>query len=147
MPQFGFDTLALLVVIGLAGPLLAAVPGLGIPMVVGELIAGIVVGRTGFNIVEPADPTLQLLAKAWSTADPDKFDAVNDTIRKMSYRGVNGFYRFDNPYQAPLHYPLETQKLEEGIAHLFFQVQGGQHRIISPDTLKEVAFKAPPWMK
>ncbi|MFN8228256.1 MAG: cation:proton antiporter [Mycobacterium sp.] len=62
MPQFGFDTLALLVVIGLAGPLLAAVPGLGIPMVVGELVAGIVVGRTGFNIVDPADPTLQLLA-------------------------------------------------------------------------------------
>ena len=91
--------------------------------------------------------TIQLLAKAWSTADPDKFDAVNDTIRKMTYRGVNGFYRFDNPYQAPLHYPLETQKLEDGIAHLFFQVQGGAHKIISPDTLKEVAFKAPPWMK
>ncbi len=91
--------------------------------------------------------TIQLLAKAWQTADPDKFDAVNDTIRKMTYRGVNGFYRFDNPYQAPLHYPLETQKLEEGVAHLFFQVQGGAHRIVSPDGLKEVAFKAPPWIK
>ena len=91
--------------------------------------------------------TVQLLAKAWASADPDQFTAVTDTIRKMTYRGVNGFYRFDNPYQAPLHYPLETQKLEEGIAHLFFQVQGGQHRIISPDVLKEVAFKAPPWMK
>ena len=91
--------------------------------------------------------TVKLLTEAWKKADPDKFDEVNDTLRKLTYRGVNGFYRFDNPYQAPLHYPLETQKLEEGVAHLFFQVQGGQHRIISPDVLKEVAFKAPPWMK
>ncbi|WP_088280858.1 ABC transporter substrate-binding protein [Ideonella sp. A 288] len=91
--------------------------------------------------------TVKLLAKAWGTAEPEKFEAVNDTIRKMTYRGVNGFYRFDNPLQAPLHYPLETTKLEEGVAHLFFQVQGGAHRIISPDTLKEVGFKGAPWMK
>jgi Kef-type K+ transport system membrane component KefB len=62
MPGFGFDTLALLVVIGTAGPLLAAVPRLGIPVVVGELVAGIVVGRTGFGIVDASDPTFTLLA-------------------------------------------------------------------------------------
>ena len=62
MPGFGFDTLALLAVIGMAGPLLAAVPRLGIPLVVGELIAGIVVGRTGFGIVDATDPTFTLLA-------------------------------------------------------------------------------------
>lgn len=62
MPGFGFDTLALLAVIGMAGPLLAAVPRLGIPVVVGELAAGIVVGRTGFGIVDAADPTFTLLA-------------------------------------------------------------------------------------
>jgi branched-chain amino acid transport system substrate-binding protein len=91
--------------------------------------------------------TVQLLAKAWAQAEPEKFDAVNDVIRKMTYRGVAGFYRFDNAQQAPLHYPLETPKLEEGIAHLFFQVQGGAHRIIAPDALKEVGFKSAPWMK
>lgn len=62
MSGFGFDTLALLAVIGMAGPLLAAVPRLGIPVVVGELVAGIVVGRTGFGIVDAADPTFTLLA-------------------------------------------------------------------------------------
>ena len=62
MSGFGFDTLALLAVIGMAGPLLAAVPRLGIPLVVGELIAGIVVGRTGFGIVDAANPTFTLLA-------------------------------------------------------------------------------------
>ena len=88
-----------------------------------------------------------LLAQVWKTHEPEKHKDVTDALRKSTYRGVNGFYQFNNPYQAPLHYPLETPKLEEGIAHLFFQVQGGAHRIISPDVLKEVAFKPTPWMK
>jgi Kef-type K+ transport system membrane component KefB len=62
MAAFGFHALALLAVIGLAGPLLAAVPRLGIPVIVGELAAGIVVGRSGFNIVDAGDPTFSLLA-------------------------------------------------------------------------------------
>jgi Kef-type K+ transport system membrane component KefB len=60
--DFGFDTLALLAVVGLAGPVLAAVPGLRVPVVVGELVAGIIVGRTGFGIVDDTDPTFRLLA-------------------------------------------------------------------------------------
>ena len=62
MSEFGFGTLALLVVVGLAGPLLARVPRLGIPVVIGELVAGIVIGRTGFDLIDPADPTFELLA-------------------------------------------------------------------------------------
>jgi branched-chain amino acid transport system substrate-binding protein len=90
--------------------------------------------------------TLKIPAQVWRKTEPENFDAVNDAIRKTTYRGVNGFYRFDNAYQAPLHYPLETAELDEGIAHLFFQVQGGAHRIISPDVLEEVAYKPAPWM-
>ncbi|OBH10721.1 cation:proton antiporter [Mycobacterium sp. E3247] len=62
MPGFGFHTLALLTAIGLAGPLLAALPRLRIPVVIGELIAGLVVGRTGLNVVDVTNPTFQLLA-------------------------------------------------------------------------------------
>lgn len=62
MDDFGFDTLALVAVIGLTGPALAAVPRLRIPVVIGELVAGIVVGRTGFGIVDHTDPTFTLLA-------------------------------------------------------------------------------------
>jgi Kef-type K+ transport system membrane component KefB len=62
MAAFGFDTLALVAVIGMAGPLLAAVPGLRVPVVVGELLAGLIVGRTGFGIVDAANPTFTLLA-------------------------------------------------------------------------------------
>ncbi len=62
MSGFGFQTLALLVAIGLAGPLLSAVPGLRIPVIIGELVVGLVIGRTGFGIVDPGDPTFTLLA-------------------------------------------------------------------------------------
>jgi Kef-type K+ transport system membrane component KefB len=59
---FGFPTLALLTAVGFAGPLLAALPRLRIPVIVGELIAGLVVGKTGFGVVDATNPTLQLLA-------------------------------------------------------------------------------------
>ena len=62
MSDFGFPTLALVVAVGLAGPVLAAVPRLGIPLVVGELSAGIVVGRTGFDVVDTTNPTFAFLA-------------------------------------------------------------------------------------
>lgn len=62
MTGFRFDTLALLAIIGLAGPALAAIPRLRLPVVVGELVAGIVIGRTGFGIVDDTDATFKLLA-------------------------------------------------------------------------------------
>lgn len=62
MAGFGFPTLALITVIGLTGPALAAVPQLRVPVVIGELTAGIVFGRTGFGIIDHSDPTFTLLA-------------------------------------------------------------------------------------
>lgn len=62
MAGFGFDTLALVAVIGLTGPALAAVPRLRIPVVIGELIVGIVLGGSGFGVVDHTDPTFTLLA-------------------------------------------------------------------------------------
>jgi Kef-type K+ transport system membrane component KefB len=62
MSTFGFHILALLTAIGFAGPLLASVPRLRIPVIIGELAAGLVVGKTGFGIIDDTNPTLQLLA-------------------------------------------------------------------------------------
>jgi len=62
MTGFGLQTLAVLAVVGLAGPLLAMVPRLRIPVVIGEIAAGLLVGKTGFGIVDPTDPTFALLA-------------------------------------------------------------------------------------
>jgi Kef-type K+ transport system membrane component KefB len=59
---FGYDTLALLTAVGFAGPLLAAVPRLRIPVTIGELLVGLVIGKTGFGLVDDANPTLQFFA-------------------------------------------------------------------------------------
>ncbi|MDH6196467.1 Kef-type K+ transport system membrane component KefB [Mycobacterium frederiksbergense] len=62
MADFGFDTLALIAVIGLTGPALAALPRLRVPVIIGELVAGIVFGRTGLGLIDHTDPTFTLLA-------------------------------------------------------------------------------------
>ncbi len=62
MHGFGFHTLALLAVVGFAGPLLASLPRLRIPVVIGELAAGLVVGKSGFDVVDVTDTSFQLFA-------------------------------------------------------------------------------------
>ena len=90
--------------------------------------------------------TVKILAQAWETAgDPDDFDAVGDAIREIEYRGVNGFYRFDPETNSGISYPNMTDDPEAGQAHLFFQVQDNEHRIIAPSPYAEVDFVAPPW--
>lgn len=61
MTGFGFGALALVVAAGLAGPLLAAVPMLSIPVVVGELLAGLLLGRTGLGVLDPTDHAFAFL--------------------------------------------------------------------------------------
>jgi len=58
----GFGTLAIIAAAGLIGPLLALRSGWNIPVVLGELAAGLVLGSTGFGWLDAADPTLTFLA-------------------------------------------------------------------------------------
>ncbi len=58
------SALAVVLAVGLAGPLLASVDRWGIPVVVGEILLGVVVGRTGFGWVHPDEQILQFLAIA-----------------------------------------------------------------------------------
>ncbi len=57
-----FLALALIAVVALAGPLLALPRRWHLPIMLGELLAGIVIGRTGLAVVDAADPTFTLLA-------------------------------------------------------------------------------------
>jgi Kef-type K+ transport system membrane component KefB len=57
-----FAQLTILVLAGLAGPLLAFGRRGLIPVVIGELIAGFVLGRTGFGVVESASQPLPVLS-------------------------------------------------------------------------------------
>ena len=56
-----FGVLALIVLAGLAGPLLGAGRNAFVPVVIGEILAGVIVGRTGLDAVDPTDPTAQFL--------------------------------------------------------------------------------------
>ncbi|MCX4096428.1 cation:proton antiporter [Nocardia sp. alder85J] len=57
-----FSTLALVLVLGLAGPALAWRANWHVPVIVGELLAGIVFGATGFGVLHPDDPVFAFLA-------------------------------------------------------------------------------------
>ena len=56
-----FESLLVIILAGLAGPLLAAGPRPIVPAVVGELVAGIILGRTGAGIIDPSTPTNSFL--------------------------------------------------------------------------------------
>lgn len=57
-----FGTLALICVAGLAGPLLALRSSWPVPVVVGELLAGLLLGPTLFDRLHSSDPTFTVLA-------------------------------------------------------------------------------------
>lgn len=57
-----FGVLALVVLAGLAGPLVAAGRSGFVPVVVGELAAGVLIGRSGGRWLDPSQPTLSFLA-------------------------------------------------------------------------------------
>ncbi len=58
-----FGTLALIGLCGFAGPLLSAAGRGAVPVVVGELLAGIVLGRTGLRAIDTGNATLSFLAE------------------------------------------------------------------------------------
>ena len=58
-----FTTLAVIGAVALIGPLLSLPRWLLMPVVVGELVGGIVLGRTGFGVIDANDPTLSFIAQ------------------------------------------------------------------------------------
>jgi Kef-type K+ transport system membrane component KefB len=57
-----FGILTLIVACGLVGPLLSGATRLAVPVVVGEIAAGVLVGRTGLADIDTADPTVVFLS-------------------------------------------------------------------------------------
>ena len=57
-----FATLAVIALVAVLGPLLALPRGAHVPMVVGELLAGILLGPTVFGYLDATDPTFEFLA-------------------------------------------------------------------------------------
>jgi len=57
-----FDTLALIGLCGLAGPLLSAAGHGAVPVVIGEILAGVLVGRTGLDAFDTTNTTISFLS-------------------------------------------------------------------------------------
>ncbi|WP_167478799.1 cation:proton antiporter [Nocardia arthritidis] len=57
-----FSTLALVVALGLFGPILALRKAWHIPVILGELVVGIIFGTTGFGVLHYSDPIFTFLA-------------------------------------------------------------------------------------
>jgi Kef-type K+ transport system membrane component KefB len=60
----GLGDLALIVAAGLVGPLLAASRRTFVPVVVGEILAGVVLGRSWLGVIDADNATLSFLAEA-----------------------------------------------------------------------------------
>jgi Kef-type K+ transport system membrane component KefB len=56
-----FETLLVIVLAGLAGPLLSVSGRRFVPVVIGEILAGVLVGRTGLGLVDPSNATVAFL--------------------------------------------------------------------------------------
>ncbi len=57
-----YTPLALVVLAGLLGPLLAAGKRFRVPVLVGELVGGIILGRTGLHLVDPGAQPFPIFA-------------------------------------------------------------------------------------
>ncbi|MFN8186005.1 MAG: ABC transporter substrate-binding protein [Gaiellales bacterium] len=106
---------------------------------------GVPPGRSHAGI---AYDRVNILATAWARAgNPRAFGKVADEIRTVVHRGVNGAYALDNPGQCGLAYPDVTLDPSVGQAHLVYQIQRGQHRILYPEPYDDGAFEPPPWLR
>ena len=91
---------------------------------------------------------VNILASAWTRTDnPRAFHKVVPEIRAVIHRGVNGAYSLDNPGQVAEAYPDTSQDPSIAQAHLIFQIQNGQQRILSPSPYGECAFQMPAWLR
>ena len=102
--------------------------------------------RPGRSHAGIAYDEVHLLAQAWATVDnPRDFRSVAQRLRAAPFRGVNGAYFLDNERQSALAFPDMTNDPSLSQAHLVFQVQGGEHRIVAPEPYVEARFEDPPW--
>ncbi|MFL6154650.1 MAG: cation:proton antiporter [Marmoricola sp.] len=91
-----FTELSVVCLVALAGPLLALPRAWHLPVVLGELVAGVVLGRTGFGYLHPGDQTFTFLANAGfalvmfvaGTHVPIRDSALRPALRAGALRAV-----------------------------------------------------------
>lgn len=90
---------------------------------------------------------VQLIAQAWRLAEnPRDRDAVTKELRRIVYRGVNGAYYFGDTSQTAQTYAGTGSDPSLSLAHLIFQIQRGQQRILSPHPYTDGDFVPQSWL-
>ena len=89
---------------------------------------------------------LRALKLKSATTDTPVSSIVNDALRKIIWRGVNGGYYMEKNFG--LSFPAETPDMSLSQAHLFFQIQNGETgTIIAPAPFTNGEYAPAPWQK
>lgn len=80
------------------------------------------------------------------TGDPVDFEGVNENIKRMSYRGVSGTYRYKPGELTAIPYPDEVSDPSLGMPHLTFQIQDQEQVLIDPFPYEQGEFQLPEWL-
>ncbi len=86
---------------------------------------------------------VQMLKAAWTAVDPSDAKGVVAHLKANPHDGTTGHIDFKD-VEAPV-YPDNVDSPDQGVTHLFFQVQDGKHVIVGPDEYKEADYVLPPW--
>jgi Kef-type K+ transport system membrane component KefB len=140
-----FTSLALLVLAGLAGPLLAAGRRALVPVLVGELVAGALVGRTGLHWIDPAAqpfPAFSALgfAMLMLTAG-NEVDVTSAGLRQGAIRAALALV-VALAASVPLGVAIATA-LRTGPAALFVVLLAGSSAAVAFPTIQERRLAGP----
>jgi len=100
----------------------------------------------GWSQAGAAFDQVKLMAAAWASTGTSAPSEVLTYLRSTVFRGVNGVYYLGAPGQSALSYPDVTPDPSLGQAHMVFQVQNGESRVLGPSPYGDItAFRTPPW--
>lgn len=89
------------------------------------------------------------LINTWATAvllngDANDYEGVASATEGVVHRGITGGISFED--HTGLQYPDQTQDPSLGQSMIIVQIQGGQHKVISPEPYTDGEFQVPPWV-
>lgn len=78
------------------------------------------------------------------TGDANDYKGVASATEGVVHRGITGGISFVD--HTGLQYPDQTQDPTLGQSMIIVQIQGGQHKVISPEPYADGEFQVPPWV-
>jgi branched-chain amino acid transport system substrate-binding protein len=92
------------------------------------------------------DAVMLYLKAVEEVGGTDDRRAICEAILNTRHRGVCGAYRFDPADQTAIPYPDVATDPEEGLPHLYFQIQDGEQVLMSPEPFATGEFQTPGWL-